>query len=94
MATDKQLRVLAKTVEESGMTTDELIREIRAVQSGTFAVVRTHDKYGLQIELTGRTHKPYSMSVNKARTAVALATEIAQFVAENDKPETKLRKAS
>jgi len=94
MATQKELQELAKTVEESGMTTEELIREIRAVQSGVFSVVRTHEKYGLQIELTGRTHKPYSMSVNKARTAMMLADDIAKFVRDNDKPETKLRKSS
>jgi len=82
---------LAKAVTDSGMTTDELLREINAVRSGIFSKVQTHEKYGLQIVLTGRTHKPYSMSVNKARTAMTLAADIAEFVTENDKPETKRR---
>ena len=83
---------LAKVVDESGMTPEELIAEIRAVQSGTFSKVRTHEKYGLQIELFSRTHKPYSMSVNKARTATLLAADIAKFVKDATKPETKLVK--
>ena len=82
---------LAKVVEESGMTTDELLTEIAAVRSGIFSAVQTHEKYGLQLVLTGRTHKPYSMSVNKARTAMVLADDIADFVTENDKPVTKIR---
>ncbi len=82
---------LAKVVEESGMTTDELMQEISAVRSGIFSAVQTHEKYGLQIVLTGRTHKPYSMSVNKARTAMVLANDIAEFVTENDKVVTKIR---
>ena len=83
---------LATVVDESGLTPEELIAEIRAVQSGTFSKVRTHEKYGLQIELFSRTHKPFSMSVNKARTAVLLAADIAKFVTDAGKPASKLIK--
>lgn len=95
MPNSKQLQELAKLVDETGMSVADVTRLVNGIQTGTFAKVNEHEKYGWQIELHSTTHKPYSMSVNKARTAMLLQDDIKSFV-ENKahKPKTVLRKAS
>lgn len=93
--TTKQLQELAKLVDDTGMSVTDVARLVKGIQTGTFAKVVEHEKYGWQIELHSTTHKPYSMSVNKARTALMLADDIKAFVEnKTHKPKTVLRKAS
>ena len=93
--TDKEMRDLAKLVGDTGMSVADVARLVKGIQTGTFAKVVEHEKYGWQIELHSTTHKPYSMSVNKARTAMMLQDDIKAFVEnKTHKPKTVLRKAS
>ena len=92
--TDKQMQELASLVDETGMSVTDIARLVRGIQTGTFAKVVEHEKYGWQIELHSTTHKPYSMSVNKARTAMMLEEDIKAFIEnKTHKPKTVLRKA-
>lgn len=90
--TTKQMQELAKLVDETGMSVNDIARLVKGIQTGTFSKVVEHEKYGWQIELHSTTHKPYSMSINKARTALMLADDIASFVNDKTKPTTVLRK--
>jgi len=88
------MRELAKLVDDTGMSVADVGRLVRGIQTGTFAKVVEHETYGWQIELHSTTHRPYSMSVNKARTAKILMADIEAFVADKKhKPKTVLRKA-
>jgi hypothetical protein len=89
---------LAKLVEESGISQERVIALLMAEQAKSagipYSTVVDHEKYGLQLEIyPGKLspHRPFSLSLNKAKSVMALAEEVMDFVKTHDTPENKVK---
>ena len=87
---------IAKLVEESGISQERLVQLLMAEQAKSggipYSLVVDHEKYGLQLEIypgSGNPHRPFSLSLNKAKSVIALAEAVVDFVKTHDTPENK-----